>query len=120
MRTLRGYFARKTSLEVREFTTCFDRLRQLDMDETRTIQSVIDVGNRLMISHKEIREKAGNRCAIALAIFITSEARLALLRMLERFPQEVIYYDTGETCFILFSLNFFPQKNCTPCPPCFR
>ena len=63
-------------------------------------------GELLMVQHKPVKEEAGRKSSLVIAAWTTALARVRLNKILQKYPNAVVYVDTGKfswCCILLLS-----------------
>jgi hypothetical protein len=112
LNNLWGRYGMRSNMNQTEFTTKFERIRQLDEDPTMELTSVKPVSEHIVqLAYKRASDEyipMRNDTNIFVAVTTTAWARIRLYRELDKLKERTIYCDTDS---VIFTLSENPDQN---------
>ena len=106
-----GFFGKVENATEREFVTDMERLHELENDASREIDAIDIIGDKcLSVSHKLIDEPIGKKTSIIVAAFTTAWGRLRINSIVNKYPHQALYCDTGKSIEYLTAFNKFVYR----------
>ena len=98
-----GYLGKRCDYEETEFVTKFSRYLNIMDDKNKEITRlfVVNNGKAVLITWKPLKESLNKTGNVALASCVTSYARIALYKIIAKYPINTVYFDTDSIILLL-------------------
>ena len=109
-----GFLGKRNDMEETEFVNSFARFLELQNDESLEITrtEITDDEESVLVTFKPLHEEASRNGNIALAAMTTAYARMALYKVIDQYPEQVVYMDT-DSLFLLLPPGVQPPPTST-------